>query len=112
VVEDGSATGLPSAPPCTLTARMLSHLAGGGVLDEPDGLMMVDAEGRIAWVGAATARPEQAELGPIVDIRPLVLLPGLIDLHGPLPQMPHIGRIKDIFPSASPIGTLGPTGMP
>jgi guanine deaminase len=51
-----------------------------------DGVITVDARGRMESIGAAD------EVGEgIVDLRPGVLLPGLIDLHGHLPQLPISG---------------------
>ena len=80
---------LPARPPYAIRARLLSPLADGGLLDELDGLIEVDAAGRIARVGpwpGAHAAPEEA-----VDLRPMVLLPGLVDLHVHLPQIPNAG---------------------
>lgn len=68
---------------------MLTPLAAGGTLDEPDGLLVVDAAGRIAFVGPAAARP--AEAATAIDLRPWVLLPGMVDLHAHLPQVPNAG---------------------
>ena len=55
---------------------------------------VVDAAGRITSVG-----PWRPELGaaaepaaePLVDLRPWLILPGLVDLHVHLPQVPHAG---------------------
>jgi guanine deaminase len=68
---------------------LLTPLAAGGTLDEPDGLLVVDAAGRIAFVGPAAARP--AEAATAIDLRPWVLLPGMVDLHAHLPQVPNAG---------------------
>jgi guanine deaminase len=82
-------TPLPSGPPFALRARLLSPLAGGAWLDELDGLLEVDADGRItragAWASGAKAPAS------VVDVRPHVLLPGLVDLHAHLPQIPNAG---------------------
>jgi len=81
---------LPAAPPFTIRARILSPLAAGGTLDVPDGLVAVDAAGRIAWVGAVAQWPD----GPppdVIDLRPWVVLPGMVDLHAHLPQLPNVG---------------------
>ena len=82
-------TPLPSGPPFALRARLLSPLADGGWLDELDGLLEVGADGRItrasAWGSGAEAPAS------VLDVRPHVLMPGLIDLHAHLPQIPHAG---------------------
>jgi guanine deaminase len=46
-------------------------------------VLVVDAGGRIAWVGPAA---EASFPGPILDARPAVLLPGFIDAHLHYPQ--------------------------
>jgi guanine deaminase len=75
-------------PPFALRARLLSPLADGGLLDLADGLLEVDDAGRIAGVGPWPAGdPPPAA----IDVRPLVLLPGLVDLHVHLPQIPNAG---------------------
>ena len=80
-------TVLPLHPSFALRARLLSPRDDGGLLDEVDGLIEVDAAGRISHVGAWTGRAaEQA-----IDLRPLVLMPGLVDLHAHLPQLPNAG---------------------
>lgn len=73
--------------PFTLRARLLSPLADGGWLDLPDGLLEADATGRIIRIEAWRA-DDRTEA---VDLRPLVLLPGLVDLHVHLPQIPNAG---------------------
>ncbi|MDO8485609.1 MAG: amidohydrolase family protein [Candidatus Limnocylindrales bacterium] len=81
---------LPSLrPPFALRARVLTPLAAGGTYHEPDGLLLVDAAGRLTFVGAAGDRP--AEAATALDLRPWVVLPGLIDLHAHLPQLPNAG---------------------
>src|SRR5689334_21268430 len=78
---------LPDRPPFALRARVLTPLAGGGVADHPDGIVEVGADGRIGKVmDAADGRDVGA-----VDLRPLVLLPGMVDLHAHLPQLPNAG---------------------
>ncbi|MCV0403632.1 MAG: amidohydrolase family protein [Chloroflexi bacterium] len=81
-------TELPARPPFALRARLLSPLADGGWLDEPDGVVEVDVGGRITFAGPAS---ESSSTASAVDLRPLVLLPGLIDLHAHLPQLPNAG---------------------
>ncbi len=81
-------TAIPAQPPFALRARLLSPLADGGLLDEPDGLLEVDAAGRLAGIGpwADTAAAASA-----IDLRPLVVMPGMVDLHAHLPQIPNAG---------------------
>jgi len=81
-------TPLSGTPPFTLRARLLSPLADGGLLDEPDGVVEIDPAGRIARAGAWTAGDSTASA---VDIRPMVVMPGLVDLHAHLPQLPNAG---------------------
>jgi len=84
------AVGLPDRPPFALRARILSPLAGGGWLHEPDGLVAADREGELTFVGPASgASPEL--LAGTVDLRPWLMLPGLVDTHAHLPQLPNAG---------------------
>ena len=80
---------LPVRPPFTLRARLLTPLDAGGTRYELDGVMVVDAGGRIAEVGPWSARSGHG--WPAFDLRPLVLLPGMVDLHVHLPQVPAAG---------------------
>ena len=83
-------TVLADRPPFALRARVLTPLASGGTRYEVDGRIQVDASGRIAAVepwAAAAGREEPAAL----DLRPLVVLPGMVDLHVHLPQLPNAG---------------------
>ncbi len=94
---------LPHRPPFRLRARLLSPLADGSTLWEPDGLVEVDASGHLVfvgptadWLASSTARAESraespAPPGPVIDVRPLVVLPGLIDTHVHIPQVPAAG---------------------
>ena len=81
-------TALPPAPPFAFRARLLSPLTDGGFLDERDGLLEVDGAGRIVRAGAWS--PDAANTS-IIDLRPLVLMPGMVDLHAHLPQIPNAG---------------------
>ena len=80
---------LPLRPPFVLRARLLTPLAAGGTRYEPDGVLAVDAAGRITEVGRwpGTCGPDT----PVTDLRPLLLLPGMVDLHVHLPQVPAAG---------------------
>lgn len=79
---------LPERSPFTLRARLLTPTDGGGWTDELDGLVEVDEGGHIAAAGPWD--PARAPASA-VDVRPLVVLPGLIDLHAHLPQLPNAG---------------------
>src|SRR6188472_3705442 len=83
------APALPERGPFTLRARVITPLTVGGTRDEADGIVEVDATGRITFVGAAAARPEV--VASAIDVRPWVVLPGLVDLHAHLPQLPNAG---------------------
>jgi guanine deaminase len=102
---------LPEAPPFTLRARLLSPLADGSILWLPDGEIAVDPDGRITEVGpfgatrgqppvgvgnvAGTASAASAADGQrpadVLDLRPLIVMPGLVDCHVHLPQIPAAG---------------------
>jgi len=77
------------APPFTLRARILTPLGEGGHAFHADGLLAVDGQGRIerieGWSGEAA--PGQ----PAIDLRPMLVLPGMVDLHLHLPQLPNAG---------------------
>ena len=81
---------LPAAPPFAIRARVISPLADGGTLDLPDGLVEVDVAGRIASVGAVADLPVGMP-DETIDLRPWVVLPGMVDLHAHLPQVPNAG---------------------
>jgi guanine deaminase len=83
-------TSPPAKPPFVLRARVLTPLAGGGTRYERDGRVAVDEHGRIAIAGPWHEEPGDAAAG-IVDLRPLILLPGMVDLHVHLPQLPNAG---------------------
>jgi guanine deaminase len=80
---------LPATPPFDLRARLLTPLDEGGSRYEPDGLLSVDDGGRITFAGSASERPDAA--GSAIDLRPWVVMPGMVDLHAHLPQLPNAG---------------------
>src|SRR5690349_9376290 len=97
---------LPDRPPFVLRSRVLSPRGDGSTADFPDGVVSVDARGSIDWVGSWddwTSRLRDAShgernaseadrgRGEPIDLRPLVLLPGMVDLHAHLPQLPNAG---------------------
>ncbi len=79
---------LPDAP-FAIRARLLTPLDAGGTRHERDGLVVVDAAGRLTFVGAASERPAEADAA--IDVRPWVVMPGMVDLHAHLPQVPNSG---------------------
>jgi guanine deaminase len=79
---------LPTAPPFAVRGRLLTPLSTGGTSHVADALVEVDAAGRIAYAGPAAGRPSGATA---IDLRPWVLLPGMVDLHAHLPQLPNAG---------------------
>jgi guanine deaminase len=86
------AAALPERPPFSLRARLLTPLATGGHRHELDALIEVDADGHLARVDAWPGGEVEAEVpAPVQDLRPMVVLPGLIDLHVHLPQIPNAG---------------------
>ncbi len=81
---------LPSEPPFAIRARLLTPLPGERTRDIADGVVAVDAEGRIASISAASEVAAH-RLAAAVDLRPWVVLPGMVDLHVHLPQIPNAG---------------------
>ena len=69
--------------------RLLTAEARGGVRWIEDALVIVDEAGRLARVEAYAPG---AFAGPILDLRPAVILPGLVDTHVHFPQTRVIGR--------------------
>jgi len=80
---------LPTTPPFVLRGRLLTPLGDGGTRHERDALVEVDAAGSITYAGRAGERPDLAESA--IDLRPWVLMPGMVDLHAHLPQLPNAG---------------------
>jgi guanine deaminase len=81
---------LPTAAPFAIRARIVTPLGVGGTYDERDGLIEVDAEARIAAVEAAASLSAE-RVAAAVDLRPWVVLPGMVDIHAHLPQVPNAG---------------------
>jgi guanine deaminase len=79
---------LPAHPPFALRARVLTPLGGGGFRYEADARIEVDAAGRLTAVAAWDAARGAEN---VFDLRPWVLLPGMVDLHLHLPQLPNAG---------------------
>jgi guanine deaminase len=83
-------TSPPGTPPFAIRARILTPLGRGGTRYEADGRVEVDERGRLTAVGPFHAQPGDDQRPPI-DLRPLVLMPGMIDMHVHLPQLPNAG---------------------
>ena len=88
---------MPAEPPFVLRARLLTPISGGGFRYERDAVLEVDAAGRIStvashaeWERTAGTRPAEAT-SVALDVRPLLLMPGMVDLHAHLPQYPNAG---------------------
>ena len=81
-----SSASLPDAPPFAIRARLLTPLGDSGMRYLDDALIVVDAAGRISSIAAGESSDVAA-----VDLRPLVVLPGLVDLHAHIPQLPNAG---------------------
>jgi guanine deaminase len=79
----------PASPPFALRARLLSPLTDGSTMWLPDGVIEVDASGHIRSIRAADDDPRAA--GTATDLRPLVVMPGLVDTHVHIPQVPAAG---------------------
>lgn len=79
-----------SVRPLAIRARIVSPLDDGGTLDLVDGLLEADAAGRITRIGPWTS-DRAPDVRDLLDLRPLVVMPGLVDLHAHLPQLPNAG---------------------
>jgi guanine deaminase len=77
---------LPANPPFALRGTVLTPLDDGGTGHLADGVVEVDGGGRIAAVREAGGAESDA-----IDLRPCILLPGMVDLHAHLPQLPNAG---------------------
>ena len=86
---------LPGGPPFSLRARILTPLAAGGSRYLADGRLDVGADGRLVaiepWAESAGRPAAAGDASPVLDLRPLLVLPGLVDLHLHLPQFPSAG---------------------
>jgi guanine deaminase len=78
-------------PPFAIRARILTPLAAGGSAYLADGLLEVDAAGTITRVEAWPTDSSGPSVAGAVDLRPMVVLPGMVDLHAHLPQLPNAG---------------------
>src|SRR5262249_53074768 len=80
----------PAWPPFAIRARVITPLPGGRTRDVDDAIVEVDAAGRIGRIVDATSAPGDVA-ADAHDLRPWVVLPGMVDLHAHLPQVPNAG---------------------
>ena len=73
-------------------AHLLGPHDSSSLRDVPDGALVVDAAGRIAAAGPFEAVAAAWRAEPIQDLRPLWILPGLVDLHSHLPQYEAVAQ--------------------
>ena len=102
------ATRLPERPPFAIRARLLTPLDAGGSRFERDATLQVDDRGRISEVSGPPDSADGVDHAVTIDLRPMLLLPGMVDLHAHLPQIPNAGLgagldlltwlERDIFP--------------
>src|SRR6201996_3728504 len=70
------------------------HIAGSPTVSEaavalvsiPDGALVIDDSGTVAFCGEQTAIPAEHQAATVSDPRPGFLLPGFVDTHIPFPQ--------------------------
>ena len=79
------------APPFAVRGRILTPLDAGGTAYLSDGRLDVDSDGRIASVDAWSPASDDETPTSVIDLRPMLLLPGMVDLHAHLPQLPNAG---------------------
>lgn len=77
-------------PPFTVRARLLTPLTDGATRFLDDALIEVDEAGRLERVQEWPSAGE-ADGMAYLDLRPLIVMPGLVDLHAHLPQWPSAG---------------------
>lgn len=74
-----------------LRGRVIHAPVYGALEEWRDGVVLWDARGRIADVGAAASLLPNYTDAAISDVRPALVLPGLVDAHTHLPQYPAAG---------------------
>jgi guanine deaminase len=74
-------------PPFVVRAQVITPLSAGGSRHIEDALVEIDGAGRLARV---EPWPADSPAGA-VDLRPMVVMPGMVDLHAHLPQLPNAG---------------------
>jgi guanine deaminase len=79
-------------PPFALRATLATPLTSGGFFFEKDAIIVIDSQGKISWVGPSK---DYLEASAAVDLRPLLVTPGMVDVHSHLPQLPLTGFRTD-----------------
>jgi len=79
---------LPERPPYLFRAQLLTPLAAGATRYLADALVKVDEGGHLERIDPW---PPDGDGSAAIDLRPAILLPGLVDLHVHLPQLPNAG---------------------
>lgn len=77
--------------PLALRGKILTPVRGGAVRWLEDGVVSIDASGRIADVRAWAEREPGRGAPPVLDLRPAVLVPGFVDAHLHYPQTRIVG---------------------
>ena len=78
-------------PPFVLRSQVITPLDAGGTRHIADAMVEVDADGTLVRVESWPADSPAGATATAVDLRPMVVLPGLVDLHAHLPQLPNAG---------------------
>lgn len=73
-----------------LTGRPTVEEAAAALVELPDGGILVDDDGVVAWCGDWTERPAAAAEAELADHRGCFLLPGFVDTHIHFPQVNSI----------------------
>ncbi len=70
-----------------IAGRPSVNEAGDALVSEPDGALVVDDAGRIAYSGPFSEVPPDLAAATVVDRRGCLLLPGFVDAHIHFPQV-------------------------
>ncbi|MBM4357953.1 MAG: guanine deaminase [Deltaproteobacteria bacterium] len=87
-MSGGKTKAEPGRAGLAIRGALLTPLAAGGTSFEPDGLVVIDQDGRIRHAGRASRVRHD---GPLIDVRPDLVVPGFVDTHTHFPQTRIIG---------------------